>query len=167
MERLVFGWDFEVDAWSKFWNLIKICVRTCDMISTLGSVVPLAMFTQGALLIRANQGHSISTVEVLEMLLLCQNRKFFWFQCCSCDEVVDNSFGDKQNDNSGWTGGGCGSISNTCCNSRNIPQVKKRLFQFDQRWNRVAERFHYHDRNWDAIKTGGLSRMTRWKTKKA
>ena len=45
MERLVFGWDFEVDAWSKFWNLIKICVWTCDMNSTLGSVVPLAMFT--------------------------------------------------------------------------------------------------------------------------
>ena len=44
MERLVFGWDFEVDAWSKFWNLIKICVWTCDMNSTLGSVVPLAMF---------------------------------------------------------------------------------------------------------------------------
>ena len=31
MERLVFGWDFEVDAWSKFWNLIKICVWTCNM----------------------------------------------------------------------------------------------------------------------------------------
>ena len=26
------------------WNLIKICVWTCDMNSTLGSVVPLAMF---------------------------------------------------------------------------------------------------------------------------
>ena len=25
--------------------MIKICVRTCDMNSTLGSVVPLAMFT--------------------------------------------------------------------------------------------------------------------------
>ena len=36
---LIFGWDFEVDAWSR-WNLIKICV----MNSTLGSVVPLAMF---------------------------------------------------------------------------------------------------------------------------
>ena len=32
-------------------------------------------FAQGVLLIRANQGHSISTVEVLEMLLLCQKRK--------------------------------------------------------------------------------------------
>ena len=42
----MFGWDFEVDAWSRFWrwNLIKICVWTCDMISTLRSVVPLAMF---------------------------------------------------------------------------------------------------------------------------
>ena len=47
MERPMFGWDFEVDAWSRFlgWNLIKICVWTCDMNSTLGSVVPLAMFT--------------------------------------------------------------------------------------------------------------------------
>ena len=46
MERLMFGWDFEVDAWSRFWrwNLIKICVWTCDKNSTLGSVVPLAMF---------------------------------------------------------------------------------------------------------------------------
>ena len=42
----MFGWDFEVDAWSRFlrWNLIKIFVWTCDMNSTLGSVVPLAMF---------------------------------------------------------------------------------------------------------------------------
>ena len=38
--------EVEVDAWSRFWrwNLIKICVWTCDMNSTLGSVVPLAMF---------------------------------------------------------------------------------------------------------------------------
>ena len=38
---------FEVDAWSRFWwwNLIKICV-ICDMNSILGSVVPLAMFSQ-------------------------------------------------------------------------------------------------------------------------
>ena len=50
---LMFGWDFEVGAWSRFWIcLIKICVRICDMTSrnyfgkqnsTLGSVVPLAM----------------------------------------------------------------------------------------------------------------------------
>ena len=46
MERLMFGQDFEVDAWSRFWrwNLIKICVWTCDMNSILGFVVPLAMF---------------------------------------------------------------------------------------------------------------------------
>ena len=44
----MFGQDFEVDAWSRFWrwNMIKICVWTCDMNSTLGSVVPLAMFLQ-------------------------------------------------------------------------------------------------------------------------
>ena len=50
----MFGWDFEVNAWSRFWrwNLIEICVKTCDMTlisyfveqnSTLESVVPLAM----------------------------------------------------------------------------------------------------------------------------
>ena len=46
VEMLMFGWNFEVDAWSRFWrwNLIKICVWTCDKNSTLGSVVPLAMF---------------------------------------------------------------------------------------------------------------------------
>ena len=42
----MFGWDFEVDTCSRFWswNLIKICVKSYDMNSTLGSVVPLAMF---------------------------------------------------------------------------------------------------------------------------
>ena len=46
MERLMFGWDFEDDAWSRLWrwNLIKMSVWICDMNSTLGSVVPLAMF---------------------------------------------------------------------------------------------------------------------------
>ena len=50
MERLMFGWDSEVDAWSRFWrwNSIKICFWTCDMNSTLGSVVPLAMFMDGS-----------------------------------------------------------------------------------------------------------------------
>ena len=47
----MFGWDFEVDAWSRFWRwiMIKICVWTCDMNSTLGSVVPLAMFFDSTL----------------------------------------------------------------------------------------------------------------------
>ena len=42
----------DVKVWLKdyeFWNLIKICVRTCffgKQNSTLGSVVPLAMFKQ-------------------------------------------------------------------------------------------------------------------------
>ena len=46
----MFGQDVDVKVWSKdfeFWNLIKICVRTCffgKQNSTLGSVVPLAMF---------------------------------------------------------------------------------------------------------------------------
>ena len=42
----MFGWDFEVDAWSNFIFRIstKICFWTCDKNSTLGSVVPLAMF---------------------------------------------------------------------------------------------------------------------------
>ena len=56
-----FCWD--ADAWLRFWSwclveILKICVRTCDMTdmtlrsyfgkqnSTLGSVVPLAMFTK-------------------------------------------------------------------------------------------------------------------------
>ena len=40
------GWDFENDTCSRFWrcNLIKICVKSYDMNSTLGSIVPLAMF---------------------------------------------------------------------------------------------------------------------------
>ena len=48
--NLRFGQDFDVKVWSKdfeYWNLIKICVRTCffrKQNSTLGSVVPLAMF---------------------------------------------------------------------------------------------------------------------------
>ena len=58
-------------------------------------------FAQGALLIRANQGHSISTVEVIKKLLLYQSRKFCWFQCRCCDGGRDgwrhNSFGDKKN----------------------------------------------------------------------
>ena len=42
----MFGWDFEDYAWSRFWrwDLIRIFVWTCHMNSTLGSVVPLAMF---------------------------------------------------------------------------------------------------------------------------
>ena len=46
MERLMFGSDFEFDAWPRFWrwNLIKIYFWTRDKNSTLGSVVPLAMF---------------------------------------------------------------------------------------------------------------------------
>ena len=48
----MFGQDFDVKVWSKdfeFWNLIKICVRTCffgKQNSTHGSVVPLAMFRE-------------------------------------------------------------------------------------------------------------------------
>ena len=32
VEMVMFGWDFEGDTWSRFWrwNLIKICVWTCD-----------------------------------------------------------------------------------------------------------------------------------------
>ena len=46
----MFGQDFSAKVWSKdfaSWNLIKICVKTCyfgKQYSTLGSVVPLAMF---------------------------------------------------------------------------------------------------------------------------
>ena len=54
----MFGQDFDVKVWSKdfeFWNLIKICVRNCffgKQNSTLGSVVPLAMFSNTVELIR-------------------------------------------------------------------------------------------------------------------
>ena len=46
MKRLIFGWDFEGNAKSRSWNwnLTKTGARTCVMNSTLGSVVPLAMF---------------------------------------------------------------------------------------------------------------------------
>ena len=55
VEMSMFGWDFAVDSWLRFWrwNLSKLCVRTHHMTSrsyfskmnsTLGSVVPLAMF---------------------------------------------------------------------------------------------------------------------------
>ena len=46
----MFGQDLDVKVWSKdfeFWNLIKICARTCffgKQNSTLGPIVPLAMF---------------------------------------------------------------------------------------------------------------------------
>ena len=55
---MMLGWDFELDTRSRFWRyLIKICVWTCDMTSrsyfgemnsSLGSVVPLAMFMKSA-----------------------------------------------------------------------------------------------------------------------
>ena len=56
MERPMSGWDFEVDAWSRFWrwNMTRVCVWTCDMNSTLGSVVPSAMFMDDSL-----NGHCI------------------------------------------------------------------------------------------------------------
>ena len=45
-KRVENSWDFEVDAWSRFWkwNLIKIFARICDMTWTLGFAVPSAMF---------------------------------------------------------------------------------------------------------------------------
>ena len=44
---MTFGWDFEVNAWSRFWrwNLIKICVWTCDMTYTCTQVT-LVSWTQ-------------------------------------------------------------------------------------------------------------------------
>ena len=67
---VILGWGYDVLSWSKCWclvdassrfwrwNLIKICVRTSDITlriyfgkqnSTLGSIVPLAMFLNKAL----------------------------------------------------------------------------------------------------------------------
>ena len=43
----MFGWDFEDDAWSRFWRwkLIKICVWICDMNSTLRSILLLSVLS--------------------------------------------------------------------------------------------------------------------------
>ena len=65
---LMLSWDLDVSAWLKLWNcLIKICVITCDMNSTLGSVVPLAMFFYFFVLFRVTPlgvwGHLWETLE--------------------------------------------------------------------------------------------------------
>ena len=47
VEILMYGWDFKVNAYSRFrnWSLIKICVQlVIHMNSTHRSAVPLAMF---------------------------------------------------------------------------------------------------------------------------
>ena len=71
----MFGWYYEVDAWSRFWrwNLINICVWTCDMNSTLGSVVPLAMFTQ----LHLGQKLLLPPVYRVTALFLCVNLRSF------------------------------------------------------------------------------------------
>ena len=89
---LKFGWDFEVDAWLRFWrrNLINICLRTCDMTqrsyfgkqnSTLGSVVPLAMFV-------------LSTVSAAKAWLCNQTSvknhiQLFFFNCPDNSKIVE------------------------------------------------------------------------------
>ena len=71
----IFGWDFEVDTCSKFWrrNLITICVRTCNMNSTLGSVVSLAMFF---LLVNKFCGYIFMPPSLLHYFLI-------WFDFCT------------------------------------------------------------------------------------
>ena len=80
MERLIFGLGFEVDAWSRFlrWNLIKICVWTCDINSILGSVVPLAMFI--VLICRCNIFCIFKTPfqEYWQIFLYSQTMKVGW-----------------------------------------------------------------------------------------
>ena len=86
-------WDFGVNALSRFWilNLIKICVRSCDMNSTLGSVVPLAMFYW----IIGNKGilcklSEISPSKLWVTRLLCLNFLvcFIWRQASRCGDLV-------------------------------------------------------------------------------
>ena len=76
----MFGSDFEVDAWSRFlrWNLIKICVWTCDINSILGSVVPLAMFI--VLICRCNIFCMFKTPfqEYWQIFLYSQTMKVGW-----------------------------------------------------------------------------------------
>ena len=58
-------WDFEVDTCSRFWSMKfdqDLCA-TCDMNSTLGSVVPLAMFLSDILLGLFSQIFSFSILK--------------------------------------------------------------------------------------------------------
>ena len=43
--EVMFGWDFEIDAWSRFWrwNMIKICAITCAMIKKIPSEMEVAL----------------------------------------------------------------------------------------------------------------------------
>ena len=86
VEMSMFSWDFEVVSWLRFWrwNLSKLCVRTHDMTSrsyfgkmnsTLGSVVPLAMFHHWALLKTRIRGfhanfHFAALTSPLQLLLV-------------------------------------------------------------------------------------------------
>ena len=88
-QPLMFDWDFEVDAWSKFWrwNLLKICVWTCDMTktsyfgklnSTLRSVVPLAMFTDIISAFNQIQGKEVWSYKITFSYYkneICQHRQ--------------------------------------------------------------------------------------------
>ena len=83
----MFGWGFKINAKSWFWNwnLIKICVRSCDMNSTLGSVVPLAMFSFIVVKLNhvipvANENHR-SLIVPLESLL---DQSFHIFKVLTC-----------------------------------------------------------------------------------
>ena len=51
MERVMFGWYCEVDAWSRFWrwNLIEICVKTCAGTYSSSVVAPIAKISKGDL----------------------------------------------------------------------------------------------------------------------
>ena len=70
VEMLMFGWNFEVDVWSRFWrlSLIKIFVWTCFnfgmMNLTLGSVVPLAMCYE----------RSVGSLKIMQKELHCSAR---------------------------------------------------------------------------------------------
>ena len=83
----MFGWDFEVDAWSRFWrwNLIKICVRTCDINSTLRSIVPLAMFYPCHSL--PNWLTDCCWVNLIDVTLACEDAKSKLVEAVSVADV--------------------------------------------------------------------------------
>ena len=64
---------------NSFWNcLIKTCVITCDMNSTLGSVVPLAMFSRDTMypVLERSHAHLVLLSDVFQLLLI--DFHLFW-----------------------------------------------------------------------------------------
>ena len=101
---------FKNKSWSRFWrwNLIKICVLTCDMNSTLGSVVPLAMFLRNFTLfifyfLFSNLRSQVATLQPLLLWVNCrswdqdQDRMLF-----SLKSLEDQKHCQRHNGPEGW-----------------------------------------------------------------